>query len=349
MLIRRARLITEGMLAKRHSYQFQPEFGGSTVSILDANLTMDLTDTLKLKVGKFKTPIGLEALQGDAATSFAERSMVANLVPGRDLGVQLGGAAAHGRVSWTAGVFNGLPDGATSSNVDFDEDKDVVARVLTSPWVNVADSPLRGLAFGVAGSDGRRKSTAGKTAGYRTDGQQVFFSYLPAVFADGRTWRVSPQLDYRWGAFGLMGEYAITAASFRPSVNGPKTELQHRGWQLSSGYVLTGENSTYGQLIPKTDFNPAAGTWGAFELFARYAEVSIDHDAFPLYASPANSARTARASGLGFNWFLSKAVVFRCDYFQSKFGYSSLPPTEPRAPVIRQDEKVFITRFQLAF
>lgn len=348
-LLRRVRPFIEGTLAKHFSYQFVPEFGGSTVTILDANLTTDLTDAWQLKVGKFKTPLGLEVLQSDAATSFTERSILSTMLPGRDLGVQLGTTFAGGRVVWTAGIFNGVPDAATSNNADFDEDKDLMSRIMTAPFRTVTGSPLRGLTIGIAASEGRQKTNAGRTAGYRTDGQQVFFAYSPAVVADGRIWRVSPQLDYRWGPLGVMGEYVVTAANLRPATTAPKKEVRHKGWQLSTGYVLTGEDSTYGQVVPRVDFNPAAGTWGAFEVFARYTDVTLDDAAFPLLASPATSARAAHSWAAGINWFLSKAVVFKFDYYQTSFGFSRLAPAIPTAPVLRQDEKVFITRFQLAF
>ena len=345
--LRRMRLVTDGRLAKRYGFQFVTEFGGSTVSILDANFTAELGDAAQLKIGKFKTPLGLEALQSDAATSFTERSMVAGLLPGRDLGIQLSGAPAKGRIEWTAGIFNGVADGATSTNVDFDEDKTLAARVMLLPWRTVADSPIRGLALGVAASEGRQKTAAGRTAGYRTDGQQTFFAYNPGVISDGRTWRVSPQVDYRWGPLGMMGEYVVTATNVRPAVSAPKSELKHTGWQLTTGYVFTGENLSYGQVSPRVDFNPSAGTWGAFALFARHAQVTMDDAAFPLFASPVNQAKSARSTALGFTWFLSRAVVFKFDYFQTDFGLAT--PAVPISPVLRQDEKVFIGRLQLAF
>jgi phosphate-selective porin OprO/OprP len=348
-VLRRMRLVTDGRLANRFGFQFVPEFGGSAVSILDANLAFELDGGVQLKIGKFKTPLGLEALQSDAATSFTERSMVAGLLPGRDLGVQMSGPVANGRVEWTAGIFNGVADGATSTNVDFDEDKTVAGRVMMAPWWTAADSPLRGLTFGVAASTGRQKSVTGRTAGYRTDGQQTFFAYNPGVIADGQTWRITPQVDYRNGPLALMGEYVVTTTNVRPSAAAPKLELQHQGWQLTTGYVLTGETLTYGQVGPRSDFDPAAGNWGAFAVFGRLSEVRIDDAAFPVFASPVNNAKSTRSAAVGFTWFLSKAVVFKFDYYHSEFGFSSPASSGSVAPLLRQDEKAFITRVQLAF
>jgi phosphate-selective porin OprO/OprP len=349
-VLRRARLISEGTFAKNYSFQLVPEFGGTgAVSIVDANLGIAVTPSFQLKFGKFKSPVGLELLQSDSWTFFNERSIVTNLVPNRDLGVQASGDVLGGKLNYALGVFGGVSDGGNTTNADFDNEKDVVARVFASPFKNDVGSPVQGLSFGVSGSVGREKSTAGRTGGYRTDGQQTFFSYAASTVVDGQNWRISPQFDYRHGSFGLLGEYVASTVNVRPSAAGAKTELRNTGWQLATGYVLTGENSSYNGVVPATNFDLTAGTWGAFEVVARYANLKVDDAAFPLFASPATNADEASAVGVGLNWYLSKAVAFKIDYYQTKFGFNSLAPATSASQVLRQDEQSFITRFQLAF
>ncbi|HYD85588.1 MAG TPA: porin [Opitutus sp.] len=348
-VLRRARLISEGVLAKNFGFQFVTEFGGSSVSILDANLTVALSKTTQLKFGKFKAPVGLEQLQSDTWTFFNERSIVTNLVPNRDLGIQISGKLLGDTVEYALGVFNGLPDGGSSNNTDFDNDKDVVARVFATPFKDETESPLSGLSFGVAGSIGRQESASGRTGGFRTDGQQTFFSYNAATVADGQTWRVSPQVDYRHGPFGFIGEYVLSTINVRPSATGAKTELQNEAWQLAFGYVLTGENSSYSGVVPKSDFNLSAGTWGAFEVVARVAQLDVDDAAFPVFASPATSANEASSFGVGLNWYLSKAAMLKLDYYQTDFGFNAVAPAVSNTPFLRQDEQTFITRFQIGF
>ena len=348
-ILRRARLITEGVFAKNFSFQLVPEFGGSAVSILDANFGIAVNKWLSLKFGKFKSPVGLELLQSDTWTFFNERSIVTNLVPNRDLGVQASGDILDGTLNYTIGVFGGLGDGGTSNNADFDNDKDAVARLIASPFKARAGSPLQGLSFGVSGSVGRGKTAAGRTGGYRTDGQQTFFSYLAATVADGQNWRISPQLDYRLGSIGVLGEYVVSTINVRTTATGPKTELQNKAWQIAAGYVLTGEDSSYAGVVPKTNFDLAAGTWGAFEVVGRYSNLKVDDASFPVFASAATSADEAKAFGLGLNWYLSKAVHFKIDYYQARFGFAPGAPAIPTTQILRQDEKSFITRFQLAF
>lgn len=348
-VLRRARLITEGQFARNYGFQLLAEFGGGSVSILDANLTVGINRALQFKFGKFKSPVGLELLQSDSFTFFNERSIVTNLVPNRDVGIQASGELAKGTLTYQAGVFNGLGDGGISNNTDFDNGKDLVVRVMATPFHNSAGSALQGLSFGISGSTGREKTAAGRASAYRTDGQQTFFAYNAAVVADGEDWRYSPQLDYRYGAFGFIGEYVRSTVNVRPNTTGPRTELTNKAWQVSAGYVVTGEDSAFAGVVPRTNFDWAAGTWGALELVARYSNLKVDEAAFPLFASAATNADEATALGLGFNWYLSKAVAFKVDTYHTQFGFNRLAPAVSTAPLLRQSERAFISRFQVAF
>ena len=348
-VLRRARLITEGQFARNYSYQILTEFSGGSVSVYDANLTVALTPALQFKFGKFKVPIGLELLQSDSSTFFNERSLVTNLVPNRDLGIQAQGDLLDGRVSYQAGVFGGVPDGAITTNTDFDNEKDGVLRITAAPFKSDIGSPLQGLSFGLAGSSGREKTVAGRTAGYRTDGQQTFFSYNSSTIADGRTWRLSPQFDYRNGSLGIMGEYVVSTVNIRPNAVGPKSAARHRAWQLALGYVLTGEDSSYNGVVPHDNFDWSAGTWGALEVVARYAQLELDDRVFPTLAAVSGNADAANAAGVGLNWYLAKAVTFKFDAFKTKFGFSPATNLALLPQILRHDENAFISRFQISF
>ena len=347
LLLRRARPILEGTLGGITSFQFVPEFGGTgSPSILDANLGLSLGKAVQLKFGKFKAPVGLEQLASDSYTFFNERSLVTNLVPNRDIGAQIGGSAAGGAVTYAAGVFNGVADGASSTNADVDNDKDVVGRLILQPFRNDAGSPLRGLAFGAAGSAGRGKTASPVTAGYKTDGQQTFFRYRSSVVADGPSWRLSPQVEYRQGPFGAIGEYVVSAVSLRSAAGTPGVELRNRAWQIAAAYVLTGEDSSSNGVVPAHPFDWKTGAWGAWEVAARYARLTVDDQAFPLFADPATAANEAGAFGVGVSWYLTRAVRTTFDYYQTHF---TTPVARSSASILRQDEQTLITRVQLSF
>ena len=348
-LLRRARLVSEGQFAKNYSFQMVTEFGGSSVSILDANIGLALTKWAQLRVGKFKVPVGHEQLQSDSWTFFNERSIATNLVPNRDLGIQLGGDLAQNRVNYAFGVFNGVGDGGSTTNTDVDEEKSLAGRLFFTPFRNTAGSPAQGFGFGISGSVGREKGASARTSGYRTDGQQTFFAYNGTVVGDGRNWRVSPHFDYRNGSLGILGEYIVSTSNLRATATGAKTEIQNQAWQLAAGYVLTGEESSYNGVVPRSNFDLAAGTWGAFEVVGRYSNVRIDDVVFPTFASAASNANEAKSFGVGLNWYLGKATMLKIDYYQADFGFNVAAPAVSTTPLLRQDEKAFITRFQLTF
>ncbi|HWA84684.1 MAG TPA: porin [Opitutus sp.] len=343
-VLRRARIFAEGRFARNFTFQIVPEFAGSSPSLLDASVGVDLGHGMQVKAGKFKVPIGLELLQSDSWTFFDERALPTNLVPNRDLGLQFSGELSDGAVKYAAGVFNGVADGASSTNADFDSNKEVVARIAVSPFAGDPGSVFHRLSFGVAGGAGLEKSAAGLSSGDRTEAQQTFFKYRSGTVADGGVRRVSPQLDFRRGPFGLIGEYVVSTATVRPGGVAMKTVLSHRAWQVAAGYVLTGEDSSFDGVVPARAFDPAAGTWGAFEIVARYANLTIDRAAFPAVADPATNARGAASVGVGLNWYLSKMVRATFDYYRTKFAE---PP--PGAPLLEDGEEVLITRLQLAF
>jgi phosphate-selective porin OprO/OprP len=345
-VLRRARLISEATFNKIYSFQLVSEFGGSAVSILDANLSVAPSSLLQFKAGRFKIPVGLEFLQADTATFFAERSLVTNLIPGRDLGIQIGGSYREGVATYALGVFNGVADANNTSNVDFDNEKEVAGRLFVQPFKGDSASPWRGLGLGVAGSIGREKGPSAVTAGYKTDGQQGFFKYSSGVIADGRIWRLSPQGYFYSGPFGLLGEYAVSTVNVRPSATGAKTALQNKAWQLAAGYVLTGEDSTFASVTPRQPFSWADRTWGAWQIVARYGNLKIDPNAFPLFASPTTNAGEASSLGLGLNWYLSKTVRTSLDYFRTRF---TNPVPVSSQQILRQDEQALITRLQLTF
>lgn len=357
-ILRRARITTDGTLGNLASFLFIPEFGNGSsgianaVTILDANATVNFDPRFQVKFGKFKSPVGLEELQTDPNTQFVERSLVNNLMPNRDIGFVVGGSLYSGTVAYSIGLVNGTADNTLSSgNSDFDNDKDGVARIFFQPFIHDTKSISQGLGFGVGASDGRQKGLAGVTSGYRSDGQQAFFKYASSVYADGRVWRVSPQANYYNGPLSIFTEYAISTVNVRPSAptasfSLPKVTLQNKAWDFNLGWVLTGEAASYAGVVPRQSFDYSSGSFGAFQVVARYSELNIDPSVFPLFASPLTNPQKAKAMGIGLNWYLSKSVRFAQDFFHTSF--TNLMGTST-TQILRQDENVFITRLQLSF
>ncbi len=368
LLLRRARPILQGTLYKDFSFLFVPDFGGTGgAQIFDAYLNYSYNPALQLRAGKFKSPVGLEQLQSDSDLLFNERALPTALVPNRDIGFQVYGEILGATISYAAGIFNGVGDARNSNNADFDDEKAYEGRLFFEPFKKTSLTGLQGLGFGVGGSyeDQQRNATGlpattgsagGAVAGYATDGQQQFFAYAPGsnavVVADGEHWRLSPQGYYSYGPFWLLGEYVISNQKVVRTVTAPLTSarLEHTGWQISAGYVLTGEDYNYkGGVIPRRPFDPRQGSWGAWQLVARYAELDIDNAAYPLFSSPGASASSVQSWSAGLNWWLNRNLRVLSSFSHTDFqGGGGAGATAP-AIVTRKDENVFFTRLQLAF
>jgi phosphate-selective porin OprO/OprP len=349
-LLRRARPIFSGTVFKNFDFIFIPDFGGSGVVIYDAYLNYRYNPALQLEAGRFKSPVGLESLQTDAWVLFNERSLATDLVPNRDIGVELHGDLFGGAISYAAGIFNGAPDyiTPTAPAQDVDDNRAFAGRLFLQPWKASKITPLQGLGFGVGGSyESDRGTAADLTTGYKTDGQQTFFSYAGAI-ANGTHWRISPQAYYYYGPLSLMAEYVVSDQQVtRTAAPLTSKDLQNTSWDITGGWVLTGEDATYNGVTPKHPFDPRSGQWGAWQVVARYADLNIDNAAFAPLApfAAAGSASAAQAWSVGLNWYLNRDIRVNASFSRTTFSGGSLGTT----PVTAQPENVIFTRIQLAF
>jgi phosphate-selective porin OprO/OprP len=92
-----------------------PDFGQNNSQIQDAYIELNVLRAAKPRVGKFKTPIGLEVLTSDRELLFVERSMASDLVPLRELGAQIAGSILSDTVTYAVGYFNGTTDGSNGA------------------------------------------------------------------------------------------------------------------------------------------------------------------------------------------------------------------------------------------
>lgn len=351
-LVRRARPIIEGTIFRDFDFRLQTEFGGSgTPTLRDAFLNYRYSDEFQLKIGKFKVPVGLERLASISGTLFIERSLVSDITPSRDIGVEFHGKALDGLLNYAAGVFNGVGDGRMSSGVDLDGEKSFAARLFVYPWRRIEVKALQQVGVGVGSSYGRSEGAAALPSrnGFDTEGQQQFFNYRigtggnPNVVADGNHWRVSPQASWYWGPWSALAEYVISSQELRRSDTGLLRTLRNTAWQIAAGYVLTGEEASDHGVNPRHPFNPHENHWGALEMVARVSSLEVDDAAFPVFADPAKSAAEAMAWAIGFNWYLNRNIRASANYMHTDFrgGRASA--------VTAQDENAFFTRVQLSF
>lgn len=336
-LIRRARLTLDGRIGSRTSFRIRPESGARDFRIIDAYFDTRLSPGTSLRAGRFKPPVGLERLQSAADLRLVERSFVTELLPARDLGIQV-----HGRspsLEWAIGLFNGVPDGRADQVVE-DGAAEIAARLFLKP-VDRSETGGALLGFGLGMTFGSSDDDSGQPVfvGYRSPGQETIFGYRTGTdgsFAHGDKWRLSPQFYWYRGAFGVMGEWARSSqAVSRPSAGRADT-LEHDAWQLSAEWFVTGEAAGYAD----------PGTANAVQLVARISGLDPDGAAFDggtgSFADVTSSVRGARSAAFGINWFPVRGLKASFVYEQTVFAGGAAAGNRP-------SEKLLLMRLQQEF
>jgi phosphate-selective porin OprO/OprP len=339
-LLRRVRPTLEGTFGERVSFRLMPDFGGGRTEVPDAWVDVELADDGPvIRAGKFKPPVGLERLRSANHLQLIERSIVTELVPRRDIGVQISGGGKG--LEWAAGSFNGVVDGG-SADEDADGKQEIAARLFHRPFAE-SDGPFNGLGFGIAGTHGSMDGTPTSPLlpGYRSPGQKLMFNYrtgADGTFAEGERTRLTPQLYWYRGPFGVMGEAIEVTQDVRRSTGGldRADTLEHAAWQLTFNWFVTRQTA---------GFRDPNGV-GTVELVARASGFQADADSFvggtQSFADPEAAVSRADTRAIGVNWFPVRGIKASLSYQHTAFAGGS--PLGDRT-----DERVLLARLQLDF
>jgi phosphate-selective porin OprO/OprP len=377
-LLRRARPIIEGTFGNLFDFRFNPDFAGGKTVIQDAFVAARFNPLFVVTAGKFKEPFGLERLQFSPNNRFIELGLPSDLVPNRDLGLQVSGtfAFASGTLTYQVGYFDGVADGVSTDvnatpDIDNNDKKDWVARLFARPFLKTDFAALRGLGAGAAVSYANQVGSAANTLlpTYRTETQRNFFTYYTATtasgspsangttIADGERLRISPQAYYYFKSFGLLSEYVDETQEVSRTLGSGATALKRHArlkpdsWQVVATYLVTGDDATFGTVVPKRPFAIGQPGWGALELAARVSALKLDPATFTdlkgaansWFADPSSQARKATAWSIGVNWYLTQNVEWVVDYTTTRFDGGAKNGND------RADECAFFTQFQVAF
>jgi len=114
--LRRARPILEGTVGKLFDFRLTPDFAEGKSTLFDAYVDWRFAPWIRLRAGKFKPPVGLERLQSASDIDFVERALPTNLVPNRDVGLQLGGDVLEGSSRTPPACSTVCPTAPTSTS-----------------------------------------------------------------------------------------------------------------------------------------------------------------------------------------------------------------------------------------
>jgi phosphate-selective porin OprO/OprP len=356
--INKARPIISGAFAKYFEFQITPDFGGTgngssnpNVTLQDLWVNVAYLPQAQFQLGKYKGPVSLERLQSDPALQFVQRSQLQNLVPNRDLGIQLWGVLFGKRATYQLALMNGVPNNTSSTNSDTNDAKDFVGRFYLTPFKGSENQWLEGIGAGVGGTYGNQSGS--NLSSYKTWGQSTWFKYNSGVTYSGARGRLDVQGYYLWRSLGLMAEYAQDDHGLNLSTS---TVVNRFGRFTDTGYFaqinywLTGEKANYGFVKPLNPFNPFDpfnSGWGAWELAGRVSNAHTATGQFNEgFVNPSQSAKTVTEFAVGLNWTLNTNIKYWFDYAYTNFFGGAGSASSPRD---RPQEEVLESQFQLAF
>lgn len=362
-LVRKMRPSLEGTLFGLADYRFLPDFAGGQVAVMDAYVDIHPVGWARLRVGKFKPPIGLERLQQDPNLALPERALTQALTPQRDVGVSLWGQTPCGLLTYDLGIFNGVSDG-TGPDTDSNHAKDFAGRILIRPFKHERLKRFGALGLHFAATTGNRRGlpTSPQLPSYKSAGQNTFFTYLApttdpsgtgTTFAHLRQTRLNPGAFYYYGPVGLLGEFVWSRQ--RVQKGNVQANLTHRAAHATLSYVIGGKNGHDG-ATPHARFNPSQGTWGAIEIAARWSWLKLDDATFgdpadstvAVFADPTKSARKAQGLGASLNFIPSRTLRLIVAFEQTRFE-GGRAATDKKTVLDRNTENVVFGRTQISF
>jgi phosphate-selective porin OprO/OprP len=367
---RRARLGVEGTFAGDWNYALTAELGGSGTEAAQLQQAwveyaglkpFGLQNPVRLRVGAFTPPTGLEDATSSNDALFVERAAPADLVRGiaggeGRTGVQV---LANGDRWFTGAALTGALIGNTA---DFDEQLGAVART----GVLVLRDPDYGVHVGANFNGVLEPSDRVVGPGV---GNGVRLRERPELRVDGtrlvdtgglnaeKVYAYGAELGGQWKGFYIAGEYNwIDVQRFAGA-----SDLEFAGWYVQGSWIPTGEQRKwgpatggFGAVRPAKPFNAIAGDWGAWELAARHSNLDLnDNEGSLNLATPANGVQGGEQtiSTVGLNWFPNNIVRFQLQ--DQDVSVERLNPgTVGLAAVgaeIGQDFQTVVLRTQLSF
>jgi len=349
---RRARFGIDGKLFKNFDYALIYEFGGSGAEdaghIQEAWIQYSALKPLRIRLGAFEPNIGLAAAVSTSQMPLLERPAAAEIARGVAAGdsrsaLQVAGNGVFGEgdtglaTRWffstavTGNVVSTLNTAASGFTPQpFGEQQAWIGRVALAPFTPGFQAHIGANAqYVFHPSD----STGPGTVANR---YPVQLRDRPELRIDSTRLVDTGAIDARhvsvYGAeaglsvrnFMLEGEYFWYNIDRRNTTAVALADPDFNGWYVQGAWVLTGESRPYNPAEARFDapkpvynFNPAAGTWGAWELAARYSNINLNfREGVRGAATPAGGIRGGEQNiwTVGLNWYLNPSIRLMLDY-----------------------------------
>lgn len=380
-IVRRARIGIDGKAFGDWEYNLLFDFGGSGDE--DAGHIQEIwfqysgLKPFHFRVGAFPPSIGLEDQASTNGGMFLERPAVADVARSLTGGDFREAVAVWGNGSWwyANAAVTGRTVGVVSSHAigvsqPFDSSLGLIGRLAFIP-VNTDAGMIQ---VGVHGSYVVRPADAGgPDAAPGAARYPITLQERPELRVDGtrlistgginarHASTLGLELAAQYRGFFVQSEYErFNIERMNPAAG--VSDPDFSGYYVEGSYVLTGERRKYNPGTAAFDappvdhpFSLADGTWGAFEVAARYSDLDFNyHQGAFLTAAGADAVRGGDQQIVagGLNWYPNSFVRFILDYQDVRIDRLSPSATTfltPAGVQVGQHYHVIAVRSQFAF
>lgn len=330
-VLRQAGAQITATLSNRVSALILVDFAGGRVVVPDAWGEVMVTSVLRLRVGRFQTPLSTERL-ASFALPFIATGLTTTFLPRSETGLDL--ILRSRAIDVDVAASNGATAG-TLDEGEVDAGKDVLGRILVRPLVGLPEGDH--FAIGLGASAGVRRGTPMSTQvpGLRSYGGATWIEPAAGVVADGALVRLVPQASWWSGPVALYADGLWS----RQAVTGGRLDLV-------AGSALATVNVTGESAPPLTVVRPArpldAGGPGAVQLAIGVTAARYAARAFPQLLDPSVSSRGAVGLAIGGTYYPISGVAILLTG-----GW--LRPIRADEGIERRSELSLTARLQLVF
>ena len=348
---RRCRLFVQGTLNDRLLFNLQVDFAGNSsgggTALKDAYMGLTgLGPVGTVRIGHMKEDFSLEEMTSSKYIVFMERALPSVFDPERNVGISAYNTFLDGRLRYALGGFHQTNDGAFGQkDTPGPTTYHITGRLTGLPYWE--DKGKKFMHLGIDYSHQFTGSGGTNDLDYAQDPE----AHLAADYVDTANIQNVEAIDLftgeiaaGWNSLSAQAEWQGSLVSRR----GNQEDLFFWGVYGQLSWFATGEHRNYspkygnfGRTKLKKNFDPTAGTWGAFELAARVSYLDLNsHDVrggelFDITA--------------GVNWYLWPNVRIMTNYVHSILRQGLPTPSGGLLAPGKGDGDLFEMRFQLDF
>jgi phosphate-selective porin OprO/OprP len=323
---RRARIFFEGGVYEHAIFKAEYDFAGGEAAFKDVWIGLQKIPWIeRVRAGYMKEPFSLEQVTSDRFTTFMERALPDALVPARNTGLMIDRNLLGDRMYLGVGTF--AKTDTFGDAFQNDANYNVTARLTGLPIYSEKGEQLLHL--------GLNYSHQFRGDGVLSYSQRPEAHLGPKIVSTGTINGVDG-IDLAGaelaGVFGPVNFQSEIISSFVDRVRGLSSPTFWGAYgQLS--WFLTGETRDYetrtasfGRTAPKRDFSIKNGTWGAFELAARYSYLTLDDKGV-------DGGIVSDITG-GLNWYLYANLRLMLNYvYSNRHGLGDANIVESRVQI----------------